>query len=255
MERVKIGKHRISYRYRAGKDLILCIHGLGCAKECFDDLFVWDDLKEFGMLSMDLVGHGESSPCGDFSCSMEEHGGICSSLLRGFPHERLHLLGHSMGGAIGLLLPGIEGGTLKTFINVEGNLISQDCTESGRTSEMDFETFRRGLKSRTELFSRSSERGTRLWAGWIGRSDAAAFYRSSRSLVEWSRSGRLLDKFISLPCRKVYLYGSKNSSLRVIGLLGNIEPVEIPESGHFPMCDNPGAFCDEVARILVAPGG
>jgi len=235
---------------RSSDDLILFIHGLGCTKENFEDVWSCSELNGISLLTFDLIGYGSSSKPADFSYSMEDHAALCRELLIHFPHRRLHLVAHSMGGAIGILLADMLD-TLDTFINVEGNLIGSDCSVSRKTVSVSLEEFRDGFfeKLRHNAWKHDS-RGSQVWAALSEHSDITGFYRSAQSLVKLSDSGELLRRFLLLQFKKVYIYGEENAGAEAITHLQGIPTVCIPKSGHFPMSDNPDEFYYRIAEII-----
>jgi pimeloyl-ACP methyl ester carboxylesterase len=231
-------------------DLMLFIHGLGCTKENFEDVWNCSELNEASLLTFDLIGNGSSSKPADFSYSMEDHAALCRELLIHFPHQRLHLVAHSMGGAIGILLADMLD-NLDTFINVEGNLIGSDCGVSRKTVSVSLEEFRDGFFEKLRhTASKQDNRGSQVWAALSKHSDITGFYRSAQSLVKLSDSGTLLKRFLLLQCKKAYIYGEENARTEVITHLQGIPTVCIPESGHFPMSDNPDEFYFQIAGII-----
>jgi len=234
-----------------GDDLIYCIHGLGCAKENFHDIWSQNALKEYSIIALDLPGFGDSACLDDFSYDMKEFAAVCDSFLSLFPNERVHIIGHSMGGAVGLLLADHIKERIASFINVEGNLISRDCTVSRQKSSISFENFKaKQLPAMVHDTARSEEPGRRLWSVLMKKADPLALYLSSQSLVKWSDSGILLKQFMGLSCSKVYVYGEFNSFMKVLRMLGNLPALCISKSGHFPMNDNPDEFYDSIASFI-----
>jgi pimeloyl-ACP methyl ester carboxylesterase len=77
-----------------------------------------------------------------------------------------------------------------------------------------------------------------------------AFHASARSLVRWSESGRLPEMMRSLPCPACYVYGRRNHSKLSLDALDAVERQAIPDSGHFPMNENPSVFYAFLAAWL-----
>lgn len=236
----------------SGKEVIIFIHGLGCAKESFDAAFDFPKFNDFSLLAIDLVGFGDSSKPQDFTYTMEVQAEICKLLLDELNPKRVHIVAHSMGGAIGLLLAEKLSNKLISFTNIEGNLISEDCgLLSRKTISVSFEEFRKSvfaeLKSETK---ESNNKSSNLWLEWNEKSNTLAFYSSSESLVKWSDSRKLLTKFKNLKTKKVYFYGDKNSEIKVLNELGNIRKIEISNSGHFVMNDNPEQFYTRLGDFI-----
>jgi pimeloyl-ACP methyl ester carboxylesterase len=236
-----------------GHKLILFIHGLGCAKEAFELAFAVPGLRKYSLLAADLVGFGDSSKPERFTYRMEDQAGILKALLEEVGFEKVHIVAHSMGGAVGLLLTEQIQGSVGSFTNVEGNLVGEDCgLLSRRSAGVNRHDFFNGVFDEIkESIGRSCREEVLTW---LQKSDPLAFYRSAVSLLRWSESGRLFEKFKMLQTRKLYVYGERNRGLSVLARLGSIRRAEIPESGHFIMLDNPRELYREIARN-VAPGG
>lgn len=243
----------LSYRYRKGSgELLLFIHGLGCSRESF--VHVWEaaGFEKYSLLAVDLAGYGDSPRRLDFSYRMDDHAAECISLLSGFEFSSIHIVAHSMGGAVGLLAAASLGSRLSSFISVEGNLTGADCgLVSRKTISYPFMKFEKSKFGKfVEANEASGDPGLRLWAVMLRKCSPLAFYRSAESLVEWSDSGRLLDLFINLNCRKAYIYGDRNSKMDVLGMLGGINKISISGSGHFVMTDNPGEFYKKLLYFI-----
>lgn len=244
----------LSIRLRNGsRELIIFIHGLGCTKESFNNLWDFTGLfKGFSLVAFDLPGFGNSSRPDDFSYTMEDQAGICKALLDSFKPDKIHIVAHSMGGAVGVLLAEKIGERAASFINIEGNLISEDCGPLSRKSiSISFEEFSaREFDELKSLVKMSRDKGSKLWLSWYAKSDPLAYYKTSRSLIEWSESGNLLKIFKELKINKAYLYGAKNSEMKIIDRLHTIRKIPISYSGHFCMIDNPKEFYSTIAEIL-----
>ncbi|RLG14355.1 MAG: hypothetical protein DRN66_02205 [Candidatus Nanohalarchaeota archaeon] len=124
---------------------------------------------------------------------------------------------------------------LISFSNIEGNLIDENCRLfSRKTTSIDFEEFKNQffdeLKSH---IAKIKNAGLGLWLKWNEKSDTLAFYRSSKSLVEWPCSRKLLEKFKAIKTKNVCAYGDKNSRMNVLDELEDFHKIKISNSGHF----------------------
>jgi len=234
----------------AGPDLLLFLHGLGCSKSSFHHVWQRRDLDPYSVLALDFVGFGESERPSGFTYSMLDQARACTEILKGFPGKRLHIVAHSMGGAVALLLPDELLKRTTSFINVEGNLIGEDCSIASRNiisvSSTAFES---------DLLPDMRVNLNRLGKGYtdIDSASAEALYRSAQSLVHCSDSRQLLDIFQFLSCNKAYFYGAKNARHPTVSEVDGICKVEIQQSGHFVMNDNPNGFYDELSAFINAP--
>jgi len=230
-----------------GEELLLLLHGLGCSKETFQDIWFREELNEYSIMSLDFIGFGESTKSNQFSYLMEDQAAVCAKVVRNILPKQVHIIAHSMGGAIGLLLPPDLLNSTLTFANLEGNLISDDCgIISRKTINVSFNEFRKELLPHLKTLSLSPGEG-RLF---LDSALPLGIYKSSISLVRWSESGDLLSRFQQLPCKKAYFFGEKNVHLYVLNRLNTNEKVMISKSGHFMMNDNPDEFYSHLATFL-----
>lgn len=232
---------------KRGKELLLLLHGLGCSKESFRDIWFRDELNDYSIMSLDFLGFGDSSKPDKFSYLMEDQASVCAEVLKKISPKQVHIVAHSMGGAIGLLLPSELLNSALTFANLEGNLISKDCgIVSRKTISVSFQKFKNELLPDLRTLSKFHGEGR----FFIDSSLPLGFYKSAESLVRWSDSGDLLSRFNNLRCKKSYFYGERNSDLDVLYRLNTIEKVMIGRSGHFMMNDNPDEFYSRLKAFL-----
>ena len=178
---------------------------------------------------------------------MEDHASVCAKILNKFSSKKIHIVAHSMGGAIGLLLPPALLDSALTFANLEGNLSSEDCSiVSRKTISVSFQKFQKEVLPEFKNLSKSLGKGR----FFLDKALALGFYKSAESLVCWSDSGELILRFRNLPCRKAYFYGEKNAETVALHRLNSIKKIIIGSSGHFMMNDNPDGFYPCLARFL-----
>ena len=231
----------------AGGDLLFFIHGLGGSKAAFRHIWNRGDFAEYSVLAIDLVGFGASDKPENFPYTMEAQGQIAAGLLAEFSDRKLHVIGHSMGGAVAMLFPPEILNSIETFTNAEGNLIGADC-----------EIGSRGMISvppdvfAADMWPELRAKCAGLAPGYsaLDSTTADVLYRSAESLVSWSDSDKLLEAFVALACRKAYFYGSENAAHPTVARVGSIPKVEIKRSGHIMMCDNPEDFYDELHKFV-----
>jgi len=242
-------KLAISYNARlGGPSSLLLIHGLGSSKECFDDIWNYPDYRQYTVIIPDLPGYGESNKPKNFSYSMEDQAEILELLVYRLNLKDLCVIGHSMGGAIGLLLALNIGPLARSLINLEGNLIRQDCSGSRAALKYTIGDFiNHGFDELKESIALQADQS---FLKSLNNSDVYAFYKSSKSLVKWSDSGMLLDMFLGLDIPKYYVYGEQNSKSPVLKYLDEIPKLMIPGAGHGMMNDNPSVFYSDLLRWL-----
>jgi len=237
---------------RAGSDLLLMVHGLGVAKECFEGAWAAPELQGCSLLAPDLPGHGESSLPQGLACDMETCAAVLAALLATRSFERLHLVAHSMGGAPALLLLRDGSLPLASFTDVEGNLVAEDCgILSRRSAELPWEEFRdRKFPRLLAAFARSPDPTIQRWAIWARSCDPRAFHQACLSVVAWSDGGQLLDIFLNLPARLRYVAGARSAVPEVLACLESVPCEVLPDTGHDVMNERPERFWPLVADLV-----
>lgn len=241
----------LAVRYsQLSDDWVVFLHGIGCAKECFDHVFQADLTKRFSILTFDFVGFGDSDKPADFEYTLEQHAGISKKLIEQFNPGTVSLVAHSMGGTIGTLLaPQIN--NLSCFVNLEGNLSAEDVgIVSRRTAEQSEENFvAHGFDQFLGDLKESNDPAYRAWAEWYAKSSKVAIHRSGSSLFQWSISGKLIDLFNELP-KKAFIHGDKTGIAHNQSQFKNVDVFSISKSEHFMMLDNPQEFYKVLFRYL-----
>lgn len=229
---------------------LVFLHGIGCAKECFDEAFNTSLAQKYSILTFDFLGHGSSDMPDDFDYTMEEHAETAKLLIEQFSPKTVSLVAHSMGGTIGVLLAK-QLNNLVSFINVEGNLVSADAgIVSRRTAEQAETDFvATGYDEFLTSLRQSSEPAFRTWAYWYAKASRIAIHRSGSSLVKWSDSGKLMNLFNQLT-KKAFMYGDQTDISHLKDGFKDVQVFSIPSSGHFMMLDNPPAFYKTISEFL-----
>ena len=92
--------HRVSYRTAGSGPALLLLHGIANSSETWER--VAPLLSEhFTLIAPDLMGHGKSAtPRGDYS--LGAHASGARDIATALGHERMTVLGHSLGGGIAM---------------------------------------------------------------------------------------------------------------------------------------------------------
>ncbi|RSM82807.1 alpha/beta hydrolase [Kibdelosporangium aridum] len=235
---------------RSGDHLIVFMHGIGCAKESYAGAFDAVELNDFSLCAFDFPGHGESPSLPENS--VEAYADASVELIESIGARRVSVVAHSMGGAVGLLVA--RKVDVAWFVNVEGNLVAEDCAlVSGKTARMSFDMFTTtGFYRFAERLKQSPRKDVQAWAQWYPQCDPVAIHQISRSLVEWSGGGQLLEGFLALQ-HKAYVYGGEEERVEyLLPFLKGVPTYSVPDSGHFAMVDNPAGFYSTVAGIVTS---
>ena len=251
--------HNLPYLARPGSGpSILFVHGLGGAKENFLWAVQSPALAHCDLLMFDTPGTGLARYRPDDALDVSALADLTQLVAEQLMPGPLFLAGASMGGLITLLQMRRHGtDRIKGYINLEGNLASEDCMFSRRAIPHSLEAFQRDVFAELiQEMRRSPHLGDRIIANNLALNvDARAYHAYSFETVAESDSGRLLDEFIGLPVPRLFLYGQANRHLSYLGQLrkSDVQVVEVADSAHFHFYDNPvqtfgaiGEFVDTV---------
>lgn len=235
---------------------VLFVHGLGGAKENFLYALQSPALAHCKLLMFDTPGTGLADFHPDDGLDVSALADITQLVAEECVSGPYFLAGASMGGLIALLRLRRHGlDRIRGFVNMEGNLASEDCMFSRRAVPHSLEDFTDHVfEDMFRELRRSAHTGDRVIAHNMALNvDARAYHAYSFQTVAESDSGALLDEFLALPVPRLFLYGDANRHLSYLPLLrrSDVQVVEVPDSGHFLFYDNPveafravGAFVD-----------
>lgn len=236
----------------AGPEPVLFLHGLACGKQSFTSAFAAAALRPFSLCAIDLPGHGDTAPAAPGGDQLEAYAAHTAVVVDLLAAERVHIVGHSMGTAVGLLAADHLGSRLGAFVSIEGNLVGDDCSLVSRAIATEsLDRFRAsGFGDFLTELDSDSDVDVQTWGGWARRCDAGAVHAAARSLVAWSDSGALAERYRRLRSR-TYLHGARGGRPdHLNGLVNEQEAHCIAESGHFPMIDNPRELWPTVAAAI-----
>ena len=131
---------KIGYFIRQGeKEAVLYFHGLGCSKDDFFPAMKADGLKGRKLIAFDFPGCGNSTYPKNMELGIDDLVEITGIIVSELDLMDFVIIGHSMGGLIGLIFSEKYCENVKAFINVEGNLSSVDSNISRRVAKHTFE--------------------------------------------------------------------------------------------------------------------
>lgn len=220
---------------------VVCLHGLQANAELFSDLFNQSFLDNYSLLAISFIGFGDSTKPDDFSYDVADQAEVTKLVLNELGIKQLHLIGHSLGGMVGTLLLEPLRANIMSFANLEGNLVLADCGDSknvAQYSEADFKKY--GYDNLKESIRQSGQKSASYRYKRLEIIPAKVFYKTSTSIVDWSKSEKLLDLFVGSQVKRMFMYGSRNA-VKADTLVESISKVVIDEAGHFMLLDNPQA--------------
>ena len=205
----------ISAIHRRGeRSPILFLHGFGSTKEDSADIVRQKACEGQPFAAFDAPGCGETR-CADLSkVSIAFQADTARAVADQLGFERFHLVGHSMGGLAALMLAHAHPDRVLSFVNIKGNLAPEDCFLSRQIfdyPQSDVELFFDEFVERTRLAPNYS---SALYAASLRHKvHVGAIDGIFRSMVDLSDNGDLLNKFVSLPFPKMFMFGVQEATV------------------------------------------
>ena len=239
----RVGITSYLFREGTGGPSVLFVHGLGGSKENFYAAFQSPVLADCTLATFDEPGTGLASFHADANLDVSALAEISQSVADQLMTERFFLAGASLGGLITLLQMrryGVE--RIEGYINLEGNLMPEDCMFSRRAVSHKLECFEPVFEQMMKELRASRYAGDQIIAQNMALNvDMRAYHAYSFETVMESDSGQLLGEFLNLGIPRLFLYGAVNKSLSYLPrlLTSDVQVKEIPSSAHFLFYDNP----------------
>lgn len=234
---------------------IVFLHGFGSTKEDYADIVRHTAFTGRPFVAYDAPGCGAST-CSDLSqISIPFLVNTALAVLDRFGIGRFHLVGHSMGGLTALMLAHQSPGRVLSFVDIEGNITPEDCFLSRQIVDYPEADPERFFDEFIERTLHAPAYASALYASSLRHKVQAGAVRGIfQSMVELSDNGDLMNKFLGLPCPKMFMYGEQNRSLSYLNHIGTngVRLAEVPKCGHFPMYSNPVAMWEEIADFHAA---
>jgi len=233
------------------KDTLVYIHGLGESGLCFEELIGDTRLSAWNHVVPDLPGYGKS-PWPEKPMTLGGHARHLAGWLRKKDMKSFILLGHSMGGVIGLIFSEEFLGMARGFLNVEGNISKADCVFSGRAAGYPPDAFiSRGFEQLCDWIYQGGQddRALRNYFCSMRICDPRIHHLNSTELVRLARSGGLAKRQRALPVPNVYILGDPRGvspdSRRILDEAG-VGWRAVENAGHWPFIDQRDTFIKEM---------
>jgi pimeloyl-ACP methyl ester carboxylesterase len=268
--------HEVAFDERAGTGIpLLLVHGVGSSLETWGDVPDRLAASGFHVVAVDLIGHGASG-LGNGDFSLGANASMMRDLLDHLGIDRVHLVGHSLGGGVSMQFLYQFPDRVETLTLVSSGGLGPDVAATLRAAT---------LPGSHMVIRMASRQGFVNTASWLGRAlgtfgkevDAlspramgrlralndqarsAAFLATLRSVVGPSgQTVYAIDKLQTFdPERVLVIWGAEDPTLPVKHAWDTHEQlpgsrvVIVPGAHHHPHTDDPDTF----VRALVAHVG
>lgn len=231
----------------------LYLHGLGATSPAyFAAAAAHPLLAGRRSLLLDLLGFGLSDRPADRAYTLEEHADAVAAVIDRAGLEGVEVIGHSMGGAVAIVLAHRHPRLVSRLVLADANLdpIAPSPRRPGSS----------GIASYTEaefLDGGLGEVAGHVGAFWWSTMRLAGPEALYRSAVHLARASvpTMREMLLGLDHPRTFLHPAADGepagadALRAAG----VRVVAVPDSGHNLMIDNPDGFVEATAAALAAP--
>ena len=204
---------------------------------------------------VDWLGCGYSDRPEQFSYSIDDHAATIAALLEHLRLTACTVIGHSMGGAVAIVLaakwPDLVARLVLAEANLDagGGMFSQSIAHQ---SEADF--IRHGYQELLQVRRAAAIDGDKIAARGVGvlqLADPLALHRTAVSLVQGTQPG-WREQLYQLSIPRAYLFGANSLPDEDAELLPThgIQVAVVPDAGHLMMLENPTGFASVLGAIL-----
>lgn len=235
---------------------LLFVHGLGESGLCFEHLLTRPELAHFRLLVPDMPGYGRSPWAVGEALSLENQADHLAAWIKEIDAGPVTVVGHSLGGVVGLLMAERHVDLVERLVDVDGNKSLGDCVFSSQAADYDLHSFvADGFDTlREAIYEKGIHDGAqRGYYASLRLSDPAAYHLNSLELVKMSRPEDMARRLANLPQKSVYIAGVPAGACpRTHELLveAGVEKVDISPSGHWPFIDQVDEFLAKMAAWL-----
>lgn len=235
-----------------------CVYlaGLGGAASAYYPRTVCEpDLANRRSIIVDWLGCGYSDKPEDFSYSIDDHAATIAALLEHLHFNACSVIGHSMGGAVAIVLAAKWPDGVAQLVLAEANLDAGGGAFSQSIAhqlEADFvshgyEELLQGLR----LAASSGDKSAAFFDGMLRVTNPLALHRTAVSLVQGALPA-WREQLYQLSIPRTYLFGANSLPDADFELLPahGVQVAVVPNAGHGMMLDNPTGFASVVGAIL-----
>lgn len=251
-----------AYRDNESQPVLVLIHGLGCSLKYWGCVFEAPELSQYRILALDLPGFGMSEKPDTYDYDLHSQAEMTYALVRALGISTFTLIGHSMGGAIAILLARKYPDSVERLVVIEPNLKASDAhlsREIVRHSETEFvgryEAFKRiAVETVQNWFVNSHRADLEEYIRELLKTTPISMYRSALSLMTVTADDLFVQRFQELSLPKDFLIGEETIKIRNLPESfqeSDVNTIIVPGVGHMMMVDNPLLFNQTLASILL----
>lgn len=258
--------HRISYHTQGQGETILFVHGITTYS------FIWRDLipyfsNDYRVVSLDLLGCGHSDKPLDVPYSIKHHVELLNRFIDRLGIEKVHYVGHDVGGGIGQRLAvkyperlhdltlintvAYDFWPVQPIVAMRTPIIRQMAMASLDYGALRY-IIRKGFHNKQKI---TPEVMDAFWMPMRSKSGRKGFLHfaqclNNRHLTEIEDQLHRLDLPVLVIRGEADLYLSAAIAEKLVANIPHARLVKIPDAGHFAQIDEPEGVAHAVKQFL-----
>lgn len=245
------------------KPVLVMVHGLIGSLDYFG---AEQRIGEVRVMTIDLLGYGSQAGMPSRELTLAAQAEHVADLVRGLPGEAVWLLGHSMGGAVAVLVVDRIPERVAGIINVEGNFTLKDAFWSARIAKQSLEDWTRDYRRMQSDYAgwlekcgiAPNDERVRQAEALFANQPAETVYAMSHAILRETEPPGFLDcvrRVLDRACPVHLIAGERSADAWDVPDFVRRAArsyVEQPGVGHLMMLEDPEAFCQIVSDIVRA---
>lgn len=241
--------------HRDRRTPLLFLHGLGDSSiMSFARIAACPALAARGSLLIDLPGFGYSPVHDDWPATIESCADIVAAVCTELSLSRVAIVGHSMGGSVAIEVATRAPELVSQLILAEPLLRPGQSTLAASIAKRTEDAFaERGLEMLRLATRRQANRGNVAAQSFqepLSRAQPRIMHRCAASLLA-HRSPSFYELLASLKIPCTLLVGERTDVALDVHAMEDVTVAMIPDAGHSMMSENPGAFVEAIAKVLI----
>jgi len=241
---------------------ILLIHGLFGSLSDESIVNAFDSAAT--VIAPDLLGYGQYLTYDTANLTLVHQAQHLASLLKKNGDAPVHIVGHSVGGAVGLLLASDHPELVASYTSVEGNMTLKDAfwsAEIANTPIAKVEQIIEGYKADAAAWIagagvEATPERLSIAKQWLDNQPATTIKAQATAVVNETGKGSYLERFNTLKANgtPIYLLAGESSYAEwdlpqsILNLSSSSSKAE--RCGHLMMLENPSLFAKLVFNAL-----
>ncbi|MEZ8149447.1 alpha/beta fold hydrolase [Vibrio splendidus] len=229
---------------------IIFIHGIGCASSFdYPAVAASDWLLPHRRILVDLLGSGFSDKPEDFDYSIGSHAAYLEAFIQSLGLDKFVIYGHSMGGAVSVVLAEKVQPQLQALVLSEANLDSGGGFFSKKIAS--YPELEYANHGHAQVVQHSIDDQNTQWAASLVVNSAIGTHRQAISLIEGQHPS-WRDRLYSLNVNRTYIFGSESLPDRDTEELSNhdIAISVVSDAGHSMAWENAGGLAEAIKRAI-----